>query len=1359
MLTVPSHLVPPVTLTEPSNASFLLNCPVPNAKINTSPSSLVANSRIKPEQLLTTPAANRQKHIPNCYELDAITSPTSDPGSDPASDRDPQRQAHFDAPPIVHQNSAPISGNPIINHQLNPIRKPVQQPSTTRHTTHLPVTNPQSSTAGKTLERSINAAPTTAQSITKHRTAPEPFHQPVHHHRSASPSHIRKGSFAAQKPITNAKQESQVQPPMRDRAQAVRNTTQRTQISLPNARGYAVSIRPKPVTQVGPTYKPLIAPNPAPQTSLARNRHQPIRVPMKLLPSKRPLDHLGAQPIGDHSSSAAKLPRITLPSSREVPTANTSPIQSAPQRNDQPSIGKLYIPLSDSVINAPAVPQTPEVRLSATRYQQTNYTTYRHVLNIISNCWSVDKLLPAYHIQNRRSRPPPTSTTISLPQRILIGYIDMYRPYCSHMTARDIEFGVGCHSNDVASLSTASDVRVPGLKANEVAVLTTEMGIELRRLVLIRGKSLDESINETLKMQLAPYVRKSSYAWEDRTVMSKMPHVLRKCIDRNEIEVKWELSHHPGAANKDKAFAMEHDFFSNFDTATKESLLKQQLEWLQHCEARFKNAHKLNAKNCCRLRAWVYLAPAAFSSNMVAAANFFPLNALQAHMQPLDGGPSLAEQLRKNHDWEPTRHEKTHPPSTIPSEMEKHRKVFDNIPELTKRDNDSRSLQLVLASIRCHENGFVVPASASNSTKRYSNVLETTTAAGSSSWQSFCRTDREDTERNNLIQSQELTNELLTISTKDEPDSKNKASIRAVLSSSRFTVSDGYSSVAVQPPQIKLPLRRYQRESLAWMLDQEKKRSISDPFWVTIRAFSTQGKTVDVFYCPLTGMISRFAPPPVIGGVLAEEMGLGKTIIAASLIVSTLDEAREMCPRRTGCRTDLTHSHGTLIVCPVSLLKQWEKELQKHVSPPLKVLCWYGSRTTRPDVLASYDVVLTTYGILSAGSHHPLLHILWHRIITDESTYLKGGGIGCHKEYMDLIARRRWAISGTPFGDDFQKFLPTMRFIGVTPFASGHHFQRLALALSTPLEHPKLARSLSVPRFAYVMKNILIRHVKNQRLHGEPLVELPRATGRCVSIILGADEKREYGKLESDVKECASRLLRNQKSFGSHFVQLATMTRPLRIKADGVEPITTQREGRKDETEGKKRMVPVAVPTRRRRVGAKVKQLLNDVRRYRDADSTAKFVVFTEFNPVKEEIKRTLQGNGFGVMTIDGGMTAGRRGTMIKNFAEDADAAALVLSMAAGACGLTLTMANVVVLFEVGLKMAMELQAVNRIHRIGQTRPVVTLTYVAKGTIDERIVEVRKRRGHPGVVGEVTSNNGEEMSTLQVYRKLFAYVE
>ncbi|KAI0563117.1 P-loop containing nucleoside triphosphate hydrolase [Gracilaria domingensis] len=110
-------------------------------------------------------------------------------------------------------------------------------------------------------------------------------------------------------------------------------------------------------------------------------------------------------------------------------------------------------------------------------------------------------------------------------------------------------------------------------------------------------------------------------------------------------------------------------------------------------------------------------------------------------------------------------------------------------------------------------------------------------------------------------------------------------------------------------------------------------------------------------------------------------------------------------------------------------------------------------------------------------------------------------------------------------------------------------------------------------------------------------------------------------------------------------------------------------------------------------------------------------------------------------------MSAVKRGKIIRQFSEGVEVSAMVFSMRLGACGLTLTMANVVVLLEVGVDHALELQAVNRIHRIGQTRRVETLTYFTEDTVDERVMTVRHRWGLPRYFGDLDKIKREKGDT------------
>ncbi|KAI0558823.1 SNF2-like [Gracilaria domingensis] len=353
--------------------------------------------------------------------------------------------------------------------------------------------------------------------------------------------------------------------------------------------------------------------------------------------------------------------------------------------------------------------------------------------------------------------------------------------------------------------------------------------------------------------------------------------------------------------------------------------------------------------------------------------------------------------------------------------------------------------------------------------------------------------------------SQDIMDELKEICDEQNQDTSLNSIHQAFLRSSLFTVSAGYQRAEEQPSNIRLQLRSYQCESLAWMIDREKQRSLNDPFWIPISGKDRDDAERTLYYCPLTGALSTVPPPPVVGGVLAEEMGLGKTIIAISLIDSTFEHARQSrYASVAGHRSDLISSGATLVVCPVTLLKQWEQEFRTKLRNPLRVLTWYGARTKDSNRIAGYDVVLTTYGVLSCNNYDSLTKIHWYRLIIDESTYLRGGANNCATVLnYELVSSRRWAISGTPFGNHLPTFLGTMRFLGVVPFPSSKDFDFITSTFNEAALRNNAVNTDSiflVPRLAYVLKSLVIRHVKDQEFRGSALVELPPASGRLVKV-------------------------------------------------------------------------------------------------------------------------------------------------------------------------------------------------------------------------------------------------------------------
>eukprot|EP00178_Gracilaria_changii_P002072 TRINITY_DN13092_c0_g1_i1.p1 TRINITY_DN13092_c0_g1~~TRINITY_DN13092_c0_g1_i1.p1 ORF type:complete len:1313 (+),score=203.21 TRINITY_DN13092_c0_g1_i1:114-3941(+) len=957
-------------------------------------------------------------------------------------------------------------------------------------------------------------------------------------------------------------------------------------------------------------------------------------------------------------------------------------------------------------------------------------------------CKNNKRRLSAAAAAKQAKQPKSPSVPDSVNARMLIGHIDLWRPYCSHLSASHIEQTLGHGESDVSSLLSQCDAHIAGCTSMQVETIVREMGLDLESHELHDPMSTAMLLGDedgTLSQELAQL---PNYAFADKKpippeVLTSLTHAMRS----GQVEGLWSISHHDVYDNEHKALSQDVGVFSaSFGFRTTSTLLLEQRQWLCKRRSVVQQLKHLDCSNCCRLRLSVYVTPKAFSSVFVNAARFCHEKlSPYSIMTPVDGGLPLQ------------------PPSQ--KQLHRHRLSF-----AMTLPNDGFGLRDVFSILQPVVTDGT-QASSSTACAPVGSVLDTKLYnCDSKTFKSISLTYRNrDSELRN--RAEDIWDELKEICKEQNQDVSANVMPQALLRSSRFTVSDGYKRVEPQPTNVKLELRLYQRESLAWMIDREKEQSVSAPFWIRICAKDLNNENHCLYYCPLTGSLSNIEPPPVVGGVLAEEMGLGKTIIVISLIDATIEQARQW--RRlspSGRRSDLINSGVTLVVCPVSLLKQWEQECKTRLHRPLRVLTWYGVRTKVPSTIASYDVVLTTYGVLACHHHDALTKINWYRVVIDESTYLRGGANNCaHVLNEELVSCRRWAVSGTPFGNQLSSFRGTMRFLGVLPFSSSRDFDYITCPFTkTRSIFPPITDNqiLILPQLAYVLKNLMMRHVKDQEFRGSTLIELPPASGRLVRVKSEFSEKRTYKTVEEKMQSFAFPGLKDDRQFRGQVLALLQMLMPVRMIADGIVP-----EPRVFEQGSTRRVFGYHAKAASEQLpggiqnAAKIKQLIQDVTTYRTSDECNKFVIFSEFRDVQVAIKVALERAGHRTLTLEGSMSAVKRGKIIRQFAEDIEVVAMVFSMRLGACGLTLTMANVVVLFEVGVDYALEMQAVNRIHRIGQTRSVETLTYVTEGTVDERIMTVRRKRGLPRYFGDgekiKKETAGKSFSKLEEMRILY----
>ncbi|XP_045402870.1 transcription termination factor 2 isoform X1 [Lemur catta] len=301
----------------------------------------------------------------------------------------------------------------------------------------------------------------------------------------------------------------------------------------------------------------------------------------------------------------------------------------------------------------------------------------------------------------------------------------------------------------------------------------------------------------------------------------------------------------------------------------------------------------------------------------------------------------------------------------------------------------------------------------------------------------------------------------------------------------------GETAVAEDPAGLRIPLLLHQKQALAWLLWRESQKPQ--------------------------------------GGILADDMGLGKTLTMIALILTQKNQEKDQKKDKNTALTWLSKddssdftSHGTLIICPASLIHHWKNEVEKRVnSSKLRVCLYHGpNRDQRAKVLSTYDVVITTYSLVAKeiptnkqegeipggnlnveGISTPLLRIVWARIILDEAHNVKNPRVQTSIAVCKLQARARWAVTGTPIQNNLLDMYSLLKFLRCSPF------DEFSLWRSQVDNGSKKGGE----RLSILTKSLLLRRTKDQLdSTGKPLVILPQRKFQVHHLKLSEDEETVY---------------------------------------------------------------------------------------------------------------------------------------------------------------------------------------------------------------------------------------------------------
>jgi superfamily II DNA or RNA helicase len=437
------------------------------------------------------------------------------------------------------------------------------------------------------------------------------------------------------------------------------------------------------------------------------------------------------------------------------------------------------------------------------------------------------------------------------------------------------------------------------------------------------------------------------------------------------------------------------------------------------------------------------------------------------------------------------------------------------------------------------------------------------------------------------------------------------------------------------------------------------------------------------------------------GGCLADDMGLGKTV----QILAFLDERRNKPAANGPGKKRSNRSNGSpavsLVVVPRSLVFNWIEEARRF-APELKVLNYTGlDRNAAFDQLKDHNLVITTYGTVRRDIVK-LREVEFDYVILDEAQAIKNASSQAAKACRLLPARRRLALTGTPVENHLGELWSLFEFLN--PGMLGRHPKMTGLlgggqqargAMSRSENDPHRAESLAV--LGRALRPFLLRRTKK-----EVLTELPEKTEQTLYCELEGAQRELYCELRDHYRQAL--LDRVQKS-GLGRSKIQVLEALLRLRQAACHPGLLDR-------------------TKIDAGSAKLQTLLEQLAEV--VDEGHKALVFSQFTSLLAIVRGELDRREIDYEYLDGKTV--KRQPKVERFQTDPACRLFLISLKAGGQGLNLTAADYVFILDPWWNPAVEAQAVDRAHRIGQDRHVFAYRLIARDTVEEKILQLQAHK-------------------------------
>jgi len=406
-----------------------------------------------------------------------------------------------------------------------------------------------------------------------------------------------------------------------------------------------------------------------------------------------------------------------------------------------------------------------------------------------------------------------------------------------------------------------------------------------------------------------------------------------------------------------------------------------------------------------------------------------------------------------------------------------------------------------------------------------------------------------------------------------------------------------------------------------------------------------------------------------VGACLADDMGLGKTVQALALLLARAPNG------------------PALVVAPISVAMNWQSEAARF-APTLRVRLYHEQRSL--DELTSFDLVIASYGMLQQDAD-AFAEPDWHTVVLDEAQVIKNAATKRSQAAMRLKADFRFIASGTPVENHLGELWNLFRFINPGLLGSKEHF---ATTFSNPIERgDKQARHY----LKRLIQPFILRRTKTQVLS-----ELPARTEIVLQVELSEQERHMYEALR---QEALDKIAKMKPEEGKSLPALQVLAEITKLRRFCCNPKLVIKNS---DVAGSKLTVFAEV----------AEELLAN---------NHKALVFSQFVDHLEIVRAWLEAKGISYQYLDGSTSAAQRKKRVDAF-QAGEGDIFLISLKAGGTGLNLTAADYVIHLDPWWNPAVEDQASDRAHRMGQLRPVTIYRLVAQQTIEDKIIALHAQK-------------------------------